>query len=250
MSQDPIPGGSGAASAVADGPSAGPRPVPPTDTTTPAVPADALAAVDASVSILPDLHRRIPTVHFVTELLDMPGDRARVEESERYADHFLDMHAERVGRRRSARPGALSTDASSWEYFARVYGSITWILHGDAGAELAMFSCGNVSGGGWSCLEVDSAGTYDTEEHADAVDNPELAEVFVFHGGWHTDRSYAFDKRVRSASGEHPVVPFSDMLDCLPPPASPTAVEPFGMWLYRHVSDLAGQAEENLRKLL
>ncbi|MFF1651005.1 hypothetical protein [Streptomyces sp. NPDC058240] len=236
-----------------------PRPVPPADVVLSAtvptaapvpVPPDAFAAVDAAVSILTDLHRRIPTAHFVTELLDVPQDQARVEESEGHANFFLDMHAKRVGRWRSAQPGTPRADESSWDYFARIYASITWVLHSEACAGLDMFYCGNVSGGGWSCLEIDSAGTYDTDDHADAVDNPELAELFVFHGGWHYDQSFAFDQRVCSPSGEHPVVPFSDTLECLPPPALPSTVEPFGMWLYHRVSDLAEQAERNLCELL
>lgn len=213
-------------------------------------PADEFAAVDAAISILTDLHRRIPTAHFVTELLDMPRDLARVvdvQADEADADFFLDLHDTRIGRWRSTRPDTPREGESSWDYFERVYASITWVLRTEAGSGLGTFLCGNVSGGGESCLEIDSLGTYLVDEHADAMDAPDIAELFVFHGGWHDGLSFALDLRVCSPSGEHPVVRFSDNLRQLPPPVAPDEVEPFGRWLYGRVCDLVERVERNLR---
>lgn len=214
-----------------------------------AKPKNAYEAVDVAVAMLKDLHERIPAAHFVTECLDPKKDRARVASVESDAAFFLRMHKARVGRWVKAKPRKPKKHESSWNYFASTYGSITWILDGAADEGLAMFYCGNVTGGGWSCLEVDSDSDYSLDDQVEATGNEELADLFVFHGGWHQDRSWAFDPRVSSPTGEYAVIPFSDSLEKLPRPAKPERIVPFGLWLYKRVAALTKVAEKNLREL-
>lgn len=148
-----------------------------------------------------------------------------------------------------AKPSAPKKRESSWNYFARVYGSITWVLAGEADEGLSMFYCGNVTGGGWSCLEIDSAGTYEIDELVEATGIEELENLFVFHGGWHDGRSFAFDWRESSPSGEYAIIPFDENIQELPKPTKPARIEPFGQWLYKRVSALTRIAERNLREV-
>ncbi|WPB72900.1 hypothetical protein KYC5002_28035 [Archangium violaceum] len=215
-----------------------------------AKPRDAYEAVDAAIAMLKDLHERIPTAHFVTECLDPKADRARVASVESHASFFLRMHKARVGRWAKAKPRRPKKNESSWDYFANEYGSITWILDGAADEGLEMFYCGNVTGGGWSCLEIDSNSDYSLDEQVEATGNEELENLFVFHGGWHQDRSWAFDQRVSSPTGEHAVIPFSDNLQKLPKRVKPERIVPFGLWLYKRVAALTKVAEKNLRELI
>ncbi len=214
-----------------------------------AKPTTAYEAVDAAVALLKDLHTRLPQGHFVTECLDLETDRARVASVEGHPDFFLDTHAGRVGRWREAGPRAPEKNESSWDYFVRVYGTLTWILHGQADAGLSMFYCGNVTGGGWSCLELPEAGDYDIAEQAEATGNEALNQLHVFHGGWHTGYSWAFDQRVKSPAGEFAIIPFDDTLESLPRQAKPERIVPFGDWLYKRVVSLTRIAERNLREL-
>ncbi|QSQ28384.1 hypothetical protein JY651_35060 [Pyxidicoccus parkwayensis] len=160
------------------------------------------------------------------------------------------MHKARVGRWAKAKPRKPKKRESSWDYFADVYGSITWILDGTADLGLEMFYCGDVTGGGWSCLEVDSDSGYSTDGLVEATGNEELEDLFVFHGGQHQDRSWALDRRVSSPTGEFAVIPFSDTLEKLPRLAKPERIVPFGHWLYKRVVALTRIAEKNLRELV
>ena len=109
-----------------------------------------------------------------------------------------------------------------------------------------MFYCGNLSGGGWSCLEV-SPDQYDTEELAEVLEEPQVAQLAVFHGGWHDGKAFAFDLRAASPRGEHPIVAFDEGRPTLPRrPGKPT---PFGRWLVARVERLTRIAERNLREL-
>ncbi|QSQ18398.1 hypothetical protein JY572_24580 [Myxococcus landrumensis] len=83
------------------------------------------------------------------------------------------MHKRRLGRWRKAKPVTPKKGESSWQYFLRVYGSITWILGEDVDKGLPGFPCGNVSGGGWSCLEVGDD-IYDIRGLVQATGNPAL----------------------------------------------------------------------------
>ncbi len=213
-------------------------------------PKNAYEAVDAAIAMLKDLHERIPTGHFVTECLDLKKDRARVASVESSAAFFLRMHKARVGRWAKAKPRKPKKHESSWDYFANTYGSITWILEGAADEGLAMFYCGNVTGGGWSCLEIDSDSDYSLDDQVEVTGNEELENLFVFHGGWHHDRSWAFDQRVASPTGEYAIIPFDDTLEKLPREAKPERIVPFGLWLYKRVAALTKVAEKNLRELL
>ncbi|MBN8467685.1 hypothetical protein JYJ95_14285 [Corallococcus exiguus] len=145
------------------------------------------------------------------------------------------MHKARIGRWRTAKPGKPKKRESSWDYFLRVYGSITWIVGGGADQDLPMFLCGNVTGGGWSCLEV-------------ADDLYERDDLVVFHGGWHTSRSFAFDPRVGSPTGELAIIPFDEGMEKLPRPMKRERVQPFGLWLHKRVVQLVRIAERNLHE--
>ncbi|MET0405091.1 MAG: hypothetical protein ABW123_21935, partial [Cystobacter sp.] len=207
-------------------------------------------AVDVAIALLKDLHTRIPQGHFVTECLELEKDRARVESVEQHVAFFLDTHSNRVGRWNAAGPQAPNANESSWDYFQRVYGTLTWILNSDADAGLDGFYCGNVTGGGWSCLEIPEPGDFSMEEHAEATENEELNQLLVFHGGWHSGCSWAFDQRVKSPAGEFAIVPFEDTMDKMPRRMKPERVVPFGDWLYKRVVSLTRIAERNLREQL
>ncbi|RKH08958.1 hypothetical protein D7V97_17980 [Corallococcus sp. CA053C] len=159
------------------------------------------------------------------------------------------MHKARVGRWAKAKPRAPKKGESSWAYFARVYGSITWILDGQADKDLPMFYCGNVTGGGWSCLEIDSNSDYPIDDLVELTGNADFEDLFVFHGGWHHDRSFAFDPREVSATGEQAIIPFDDNITRLPRRVKPERIVPFGHWLYKRVVSLTKVAERNLREL-
>ncbi|RKH56218.1 hypothetical protein D7V93_20690 [Corallococcus llansteffanensis] len=159
------------------------------------------------------------------------------------------MHKDRVGLWAKAKPRAPKKRESSWAYFARVYGSITWILDGQADKDLPMFYCGNVTGGGWSCLEIDSNSDYPIDDLVELTGNADFEDLFVFHGGWHHDRSFAFDPREVSATGEQAIIPFDDNITRLPRRMKPERIVPFGHWLYKRVVSLTKVAERNLREL-
>jgi hypothetical protein len=109
-----------------------------------------------------------------------------------------------------------------------------------------MFYCGNVSGGGWSCLEIGEQ-LYDLDGLIAATKQRELAVLHVFAGGWHDDKSFAFDTRTSSPTGEHPIVAFGEGAPKLAKSgAKPVA---FGVWLHARVSKLAKTVERNLRDL-
>jgi hypothetical protein len=111
-----------------------------------------------------------------------------------------------------------------------------------------MFYCGNVTGGGWSCLEI-ASDVYDTRDLAEALGEPDVAQLEVFHGGWHHDKSFAFDRRNQNARGERAIVPFGEEITSKLSPL-PKSVTPFGDWLYTRTAALVRTAERNLRELL
>ena len=213
-------------------------------------PATAHGAVDSAIAMLRDLHTRLDRFHFVAECIDPESvaDRARVEAVEGHLEFFLRMHAARLGRWRGARPITPKLGESSWEYFLRTYGSITWILDGAVDAGLSMFYCGNVTGGGWSCLEI-AEDLYDIHGLADAVGNPALEDLEVFHGGWHHEQSFAFDTRTRGRTGDAAIIPFGENLAELPAPPRANTVKPFGDWLLARVMAQTKIAEKNIREL-
>ncbi|WP_239469936.1 hypothetical protein [Archangium violaceum] len=210
-------------------------------------PQDAFEAVDTAIAMLKDLHTRYPTGHFVAEQLDVAKEKKRIASVEEHASFFKRMHKERIGRWQTAKPGKPKKRESSWDYFLRVYGSITWIVGSGADDDLPMFLCGNVTGGGWSCLEV-SNDLYEMDDLVEATGNTDLEELLVFHGGWHTRKSFAFDCRVASPSGELAIIPFDESIEKLPRPMKPERVQPFGTWLHKRVSELIRTAEANLHE--
>jgi hypothetical protein len=212
-------------------------------------PATAHGAVDSAIAILRDLHTRIDRFHFVAECIDPEADRPRVAAIEGDPDFFLRMHEAKLGRWRTAKPNTPKLGESSWSYFLRTYGSITWILHTGADTGLDMFHCGNVTGGGWSCLQI-AEEIYDIDALADAIGNPALEVLDVFHGGWHHDQSFAFDTRTRGRTGDAAIIPFGENLTELPAAPRANTVKPFGDWLLARVLTQTKIAEKNLRELM
>jgi hypothetical protein len=211
-------------------------------------PATAHGAVDCAIAMLRDLHTRLDRFHFVAECIDPGADRVRVDTVAGHADFFLKMHAGRVGRWRTARPITPKLGESSWEYFLRTYGSITWILDAAVDAGLSMFYCGNVSGGGWSCLEI-AEDIYDIDGLIEATHNTSLEVLDVFHGGWHHDQSFAFDTRTRGRTGDAAIIPFGENIAELPAAPRANTVKPFGDWLLARVMAQTKIAEKNIREL-
>jgi hypothetical protein len=195
-------------------------------------PGSAFEAVDQAVAKMTEVHELFTDAHFVTELLDLPADRARLE-ALGHDDFFTEMHSERIGRWRN--PPTVEETSSSYDYFCRRYGSMTWIL-GDSPDDISCFYCGNVSGGGWSPLEIVDD-DYDTGDLAEATGEDLLTKLHVFHGGWHHGQSYAFDTRYSSEEGEHPIVHFDE---CEPEMLSeePEEIQAFGYWLLKRVDEL------------
>jgi len=214
-----------------------------------AKPSNPFEAVDAAVALLKDLHVRLPQIMFIGECLRDEEKEARVNDLGEDASFFLEMHQQRVGRWIDLPSQEPREAESSWDYFARVYDSITWIVRGQADDGMAMFYCGNVSGGGWSCLEIDSDGAYDMYELMDATGNDELELLFVFHGGWHSNRSWAFDQRTVSTTGEHAIVPFDEGMAELPRRTPVGKIVPFGTWLYKRVVTMAKIMARNAHDL-
>ncbi|WP_244227776.1 hypothetical protein [Corallococcus aberystwythensis] len=212
-------------------------------------PQDAFEAVDAAIAMLKDLHERFPTGHFVAEQLDAEKEKKRIASAEEHVSFFKRMHKARIGRWRTAKPGRPKKRESSWDYFLRVYGSITWIVGSGADQDLPMFLCGNVTGGGWSCLEI-ADDLYAMDDLVEATGNTDLEDLLVFHGGWHTSRSFAFDSRVVSAAGELSIIPFDEGMEKLPRPMKRERVQPFGLWLHKRVTQFVRTAEGNLREAL
>ncbi|MCP3138268.1 hypothetical protein [Pyxidicoccus xibeiensis] len=214
-----------------------------------AKPKNAYEAVDTAIAMLRDLHERIPTGHFVAELIDVKKERKRVASVEPEVAFFTRMHKQRLGRWKDVKAAKPGKKESSWSYFLRVYGSITWILDSAVDDELPSFLCGNIAGGGWSCLEIADE-LYDTDSLVEATGNTDLEDLQVFHGGWHTHRSFAFDPRAVSPTGERPIIPFDESLQKLPRATKAERIQPFGLWLHKHVSRLVRTAERNLREVL
>ncbi|WP_158616128.1 MULTISPECIES: hypothetical protein [Corallococcus] len=84
----------------------------------------------------------------------------------------------------------------------------------------------------------------------EATGNADLEALFVFHGGWHTFKSFAFDSRVVSTTGERAIIPFDESMQKPPRPMKRERVQPFGLWLHKRASQLVRTAEGKLRELL
>jgi len=196
-------------------------------------PTSARDAVDQAIAKLTEVHQIFSESHILVELLDLPGDTPRLE-ALGHGEFFTEMHAERIGR--WLEPATVESSTSSFDYFTKRYGSITWIFS-DSPDDLSCFYCGNVSGGGWSPLEI-RAHEYDTAGLAAAMGMEELSKLHVFHGGWHHGHSFAFDTRFTSAENEHPIVSFDECEAEELLVEEPNTIEPFGFWLLRRVDEL------------
>jgi len=170
-------------------------------------PTSAHEAVDLAIARLREVHTRLPKMHLVAELLSLPADDERLAEVTSHAEFFRDLHEDRIGR--WLEPAEVAAATSSFDYFAKRYGSLTWVVSSTPrhhGSQVACFYCGNVTGGGWSPLEI-RAHEYDTKLLAEECEDPELEKLHVFHGGWHDGKSFAFDTRFHSDDGEEPIIP-------------------------------------------
>ncbi|WP_228557690.1 hypothetical protein [Myxococcus sp. AB056] len=212
-------------------------------------PQDAFAAVDTAIAMLKDLHARYPKAHFVAEHLDVKKEPKRMGSLDQNLSFFKRVYKHRIGRWNGVKALKPRKTESSWDYFLRVYGSITWIVDNAVDNGLPTFPCGNVSGGGWSCLEI-ADDVYDLDGLVAATGNAELERLSVFHGGWHTGRSFAFDLRTKSPTREHAVVGFDESIQKLPRMTKPERIQPFGFWLHKRVTQLTRIVEGNLREVL
>lgn len=145
------------------------------------------------------------------------------------------MHAGRLGRWLTTH--AVAAGGNSFDYFVQRYGTLTWVVSRSP-LQVPCFSCGNVTGGGMSPLEL-NANEYNSRALADALEQPEVARLHVFHGGWHDGLSWAFDPSVTDDTGERLIVRFSELeVDLDDPPRRGAVVKPFGFWLFERVETL------------
>ncbi len=199
----------------------------------------AIDAVDRAIERLRALTREFPKGHFLVEELD-PIVEAKRLEAMGYEQFFIDMHEARFGRWRLL--PAVARAGSSYAYFLARYGTLTWIVDGALDHGLPTFYCGNVSGGGWSALELgEDLGEADLL--ADETPDHGYEDGLVFHGGWGRT-GYFFDRRQANAEGEWAIYPIClDGPQDTDPPADdalpdPATIEPFGIWLEREVFEL------------
>ncbi len=200
---------------------------------------DPFDAVERAVAALRSLTREYPRGHFLVEELDPQRDAAQLE-AMGYDEFFIDMHTASFNRwQRLPEP---PREGSSFAYFIARYGSLTWIVSPALDHQLPTFYCGNVSGGGWSALQLGEE-LGDAEPLADETPGHGYEHALVFHGGWGRT-GYFFDRRQASPTGEWSIHPI-----CLDGPqeedppadgelADPSTIEPFGVWLERHVHEL------------
>ncbi|WP_254614409.1 MULTISPECIES: hypothetical protein [unclassified Myxococcus] len=210
-------------------------------------PKNAYEAVDTAIAMLKDLHDRYPKAHFVAEHLDVKKEPERMDSLDQQLSIFKRQYKHRIGSWEGAKALKPLKKESSWDYFQRVYGTVTWIVDNAMDRGLPTFPCGNVTGGGWSCLEI-ADDVYDIDGLVEATENKDLENLFVFHGGWHVGRSFAFDQRTTSPTGEHAVISFDEGIQDLPKKTPAGRIQPFGLWLHKHVTRLIHIAEENLRE--
>lgn len=193
-------------------------------------------AVDRAVEALRQLARDYPRGHLLVEELDLRSDGARLAELG-LGDFFVDMHEHRIGRWRDL-PGPERV-GSSYAYFLARYATLTWIIAPALDHQLPTFLCGNVSGGGWSPLEI-GEGLADASPLADERPGHGYEDALVFHGGWGRT-GYLFDRRQASPTGEWAIYPIClDGPQDEDPPADdelddPASIEPFGFWFEREV---------------
>ncbi len=216
-----------------------------------AKPSTPYEAVDTAVAMLRDLHQRYNKFHFIAECLDVSSEQARLGDLTQSAKFFSTLHRRRIGRWRTTKAHTPKKNESSWDYFVRVYGSITWIVDGEVDHGIQCFHCGNVSGGGWSPLEI-AADLYDIKGlvHALGKNAPVgLDQLLVFHGGWHHDLSFAFDRRSSTKSGELAIILFDDNIYQVPKITPTAKILPFGTWLLKTVKRLSKIVESNIREI-
>ncbi|MDX2090464.1 MAG: hypothetical protein SFX73_21580 [Kofleriaceae bacterium] len=206
---------------------------------------DPYDAVDMAMARIRELRAQYPAGHFCVEEIDPTRDAA-ILERHGYSEFFCEMHAERFGRWASI-PEAPRT-GSSFEYFLARYQSVTWIIADPISTGLPMFYCGNVSGGGWCCLEIGDL-EVDLEDTAEVHPGRGYEIARVFHGGWGRT-GYLFDRRVATPTGEHPIyeICLDGAIDELMPeqPTAPETIEAFGHWLEREVHQIASELAHRL----
>jgi hypothetical protein len=116
-----------------------------------------------------------------------------------------------------------------------------------------MFYCGNVSGGGWSALEL-GEGLGEADVLADETPNHGYDDALVFHGGWGRT-GYFFDRRQASPTGEWAIYPLClDGPQDEDPPGDDelpdaSTIEAFGFWLERHVDELVAIVRPRLQAI-
>lgn len=206
---------------------------------------DPYDAVDAAMARIRALRAQYPHGHFCVEEIDPVRDKAILDDHG-YGAFFREMHEEGFGRW-AAIPEAPCT-GSSFEYFLARYQSVTWIIANAISTGLPMFYCGNVSGGGWCCLDVGDLAV-DLEDTAASHPGRGYETARVFHGGWGRT-GYLFDRRVATPTGEHPIyeICLDGPIDELMPeqPVEPDTIEAFGHWLEREVHVIASELVHRL----
>lgn len=208
-------------------------------------PTSPFEAVDAAIAIVTELHTRWPKGHAVLERADAKAERARLDALGLGSSFSRRLHAARFNRWAKSRGGPKNGE-SSFQYFARRYGSLTWVVDTALEIDLPGFHVGNVSGGGWSHLEIDADGTYEMDGLIEATGQAELEALLVFHGGWHDGHAFALDRRAKSKSGEHPIVSFDESAPELARSPTRLTIQPFGDWLYARVKKVARAIEPAL----
>ncbi len=220
-------------------------------TPTKASPKNGNEAVDYAIDELKAFFQKYPQGQIVIEQVDPKESKAALENvsEEKF---FFDMHKLKFGRWLSKKKKPAKVK-NSFDYFTRVYGTLTWAIGYDIKADT--FLMGNVSGGGRGVLEIadDFNGDCSLEQIAENHPDHGFEGGKVFHGGWGSG-GYIMDTRITSKEGEHPIYYFcgededSNMLHTESINKKMT-VQPFGFWLKEKVEEIIETLEPQLKDL-
>jgi len=191
-------------------------------------PTSARDAVDQAVARVKELHDLFPRGNCVMEQLKLPDDKAR-------ADGFCSLNDPRVGEWHRDDRETPASDDSSWHYFRKKYGSLTWV-NANTWMEPDVDTGKHMDNDASCLLSIEKEQSYNgLEEMADAEEEPKILKLHVFDGCWR----YAFDTTsVIDKHGEHPIVDFDESEPQFFEGEPGDEFQAFGYWLLERVDEI------------